>query len=205
MKNKLISLSIVLVLICGVIGIFSNNRTLIKEEEHEVKKETDKQINKVKSDEKDNTKDVNSLSNVSNDEETVKLSNDSSRKNQTNTSADDSNNDNEIKKSISSSNSNKDTSNTSNNSNINKKEAKPSNNLNSNKGIASSNSTNNKETYKSSSDSSNSNSSKNPDDAYTGGTDWDKVGEELENAEWNHVGSGEIDPGGNTYDQWEAK
>lgn len=44
MKNKLISLSIVLVLICGVIGIFSNNRTPIKEEEHEVKK---KQINKL--------------------------------------------------------------------------------------------------------------------------------------------------------------
>ncbi|MDO7205621.1 hypothetical protein Q5M85_17455 [Paraclostridium bifermentans] len=50
---------------------------------------------------------------------------------------------------------------------------------NSNRGITSSNSsssTNNKKTSKSSSDS---NSSKNPDDAYTGGTDWDKVGEEL--------------------------
>lgn len=53
---------------------------------------------------------------------------------------------------------------------------------NSNRGITlsnSSSSTNNKKTSKSSSDSSISNSSKNPDDAYTGGTDWDKVGEEL--------------------------
>ncbi|MGV2914010.1 hypothetical protein ACNPNT_19525 [Bacillus safensis] len=37
----------------------------------------------------------------------------------------------------------------------------------------------------------------------TSGTDWDKVGKDLENKKWNHKDSGEIDSGGNTWDSWE--
>lgn len=202
MKNKVIAGSIVLLVICGVIGIVYNNHTQIQEE----KQETNKQINKVKSDEKANAKDGQSLSDVSNDEETVKLSNDSGRKNQTTTSADDSNNDNEIKKSTGSSDSNKETAKTPNNSISNKKEGKSLKNSNNNKETTSiSNSSSSTDNNETSNELNELNGSKDPDDAYTGGVDWDKVGEEFEHAEWNHVGSGEIDPGGNTYDQWESK
>ncbi|MED1738183.1 toxin Cry1Ac domain D-VI-related protein [Bacillus swezeyi] len=34
------------------------------------------------------------------------------------------------------------------------------------------------------------------------GTDWDKVGKDLENKDWSKTGSGEIDKGGNTWDSW---
>ncbi|MEK4704762.1 hypothetical protein [Bacillus sp. FSL H8-0512] len=37
----------------------------------------------------------------------------------------------------------------------------------------------------------------------TSGTDWDKVGKDLENKKWDHKDSGEIDSGGNTWDSWE--
>lgn len=37
----------------------------------------------------------------------------------------------------------------------------------------------------------------------SGGNDWDKIGEQLENHDWNNTGSGEIDKGGNTWDSWE--
>ncbi|MGG3663007.1 hypothetical protein [Bacillus gobiensis] len=37
----------------------------------------------------------------------------------------------------------------------------------------------------------------------SGGTDWDKVGDQLENHDWSNTGSGEIDEGGNTWDSWE--
>lgn len=37
----------------------------------------------------------------------------------------------------------------------------------------------------------------------SGGKDWDNIGEQLENHDWNNTGSGEIDKGGNTWDSWE--
>lgn len=37
----------------------------------------------------------------------------------------------------------------------------------------------------------------------SGGNDWDNIGEQLENHDWNNTGSGEIDKGGNTWDSWE--
>lgn len=52
------------------------------------------------------------------------------------------------------------------------------------------------------------NNSKNTSNGgFTGGTDWDSIGKELENKDWNHTGSGEIgEPGegeGNTWDSWD--
>lgn len=35
-----------------------------------------------------------------------------------------------------------------------------------------------------------------------GGTNWDEVGDQLENHDWSNTGSGEIDDGGNTWDSW---
>jgi peptidoglycan DL-endopeptidase CwlO len=34
------------------------------------------------------------------------------------------------------------------------------------------------------------------------GTNWDKVGEKLENHDWSNTGTGEIDEGGNTWESW---
>ncbi|MBW7636383.1 hypothetical protein K1I48_23465 [Bacillus licheniformis] len=50
-----------------------------------------------------------------------------------------------------------------------------------------------------SSSGSNSSSKSSPGSS---GTDWDKVGKDLENKDWNKTGSGEIDKGGNTWDSW---
>ncbi|PTY92330.1 hypothetical protein [Heyndrickxia sporothermodurans] len=37
----------------------------------------------------------------------------------------------------------------------------------------------------------------------SGGNDWDKIGEQLENHDWSKTGSGEIDKDGNTWETWE--
>ncbi|MGP9043226.1 hypothetical protein [Cytobacillus kochii] len=71
----------------------------------------------------------------------------------------------------------------SNNSNPSNNNSNPSNN-------------NSKPATSSGSSSSSSGSSSNE-------TNWDQIGENLENHDWSNTGSGEIDEGGNTWESWE--
>lgn len=48
-----------------------------------------------------------------------------------------------------------------------------------------------------------SNSSGSTGNSSSNNNDWDKIGEQLENHDWNKTGSGEIDEGGNTWESWE--
>lgn len=58
-------------------------------------------------------------------------------------------------------------------------------------------------TKKQGSSSASSKSNTQSKDPYAGGTDWDAVGEYLENKDWTKTGEGEISKDGNTWESWE--
>ena len=181
MKRKFILGSIALVAIFGIVGISYNNYA---------KGNNVKQVTTLEVDEKAIEEDIKSLSNENDNIETEEIStNSNSEKEEDTNVVNNSNGSVENTKVSSTSTSNSSTSDNKQNDTTSSS--------------SSSTNTSNKNTTTSSSNSSTSTSSK--DNAYTGGTDWDKVGEMFENSNWTQIGSGYIDgPNGNTWEKYEG-
>ena len=180
MKIKFILGSIALVAIFGIVGISYNNYA---------KGNNVKQVTTLEVDEKAIEEDIKSLSNENDNIETEEIStNSNSEKEEDTNVVNNSNGSVENTKVSSTSTSNSSTS--DNKQNDTKSSSSSSTN------------TSNKNTTTSSSNSSTSTSSK--DNAYTGGTDWDKVGEMFENSNWTQTGSGDIKGDAGTYEKFEG-
>ena len=180
MKRKFILGSIALVAIFGIVGISYNNYA---------KGNNVKQVTTLEVDEKAIEEDIKSLSNENDNIETEEIStNSNSEKEEDTNVANNSNGSVENTKVSSTSTSNSSTSDNKQNDTTSSS--------------SSSTNTSNKNTTTSSSNSSTSTSSK--DNAYTGGTDWDKVGEMFENSNWTQTGSGDIKGDAGTYEKFEG-
>lgn len=196
MKRKFILGSIALVAIFGIVGISYNNYA---------KGNNVKQVTTLEVDEKAIEEDIKSLSNENDNIETEEIStNSNSEKEEDTNVVNNSNGSVENTKVSSTSTSNSSTSDNKQNDTTSSSSSS-TNTSNKNTTTSSSNSstsTNNKNTTTSSSNSSTSTSSK--DNAYTGGTDWDKVGEMFENSNWTQTGSGDIKGDAGTYEKFEG-
>ena len=180
MKRKFILGSIALVAIFGIVGISYNNYA---------KGNNVKQVTTLEVDEKAIEEDIKSLSNENDNIETEEIStNSNSEKEEDTNVVNNSNGSVENTKVSSTSTSNSSTSDNKQNDTTSSS--------------SSSTNTSNKNTTTSSSNSSTSTSSK--DNAYTGGTDWDKVGEMFENSNWTQTGSGDIKGDAGTYEKFEG-
>ena len=180
MKRKFILGSIALVAIFGIVGISYNNYA---------KGNNVKQVTTLEVDEKAIEEDIKSLSNENDNIETEEIStNSNSEKEEDTNVVNNSNGSVENTKVSSTSTSNSSTSDNKQNDTTSSS--------------SSSTNTSNKNTTTSSSNSSTSTSSK--DNAYTGGTDWDKVGEMFENSNWPQTGSGDIKGDAGTYEKFEG-
>ena len=177
MKRKFILGSIALV---AIFGISYNNYA---------KGNNVKQVTTLEVDEKAIEEDIKSLSNENDNIETEEIStNSNSEKEEDTNVVNNSNGSVENTKVSSTSTSNSSTSDNKQNDTTSSS--------------SSSTNTSNKNTTTSSSNSSTSTSSK--DNAYTGGTDWDKVGEMFENSNWTQTGSGNIQGSSHTYEKYEG-
>lgn len=177
MKRKFILGSIALV---AIFGISYNNYA---------KGNNVKQVTTLEVDEKAIEEDIKSLSNENDNIETEEIStNSNSEKEEDTNVVNNSNGSVENTKVSSTSTSNSSTSDNKQNDTTSSS--------------SSSTNTSNKNTTTSSSNSSTSTSSK--DNAYTGGTDWDKVGEMFENSNWTQTGSGDIKGDAGTYEKFEG-
>ena len=189
MKRKFILGSIALVAIFGIVGISYNNYA---------KGNNVKQVTTLEVDEKAIEEDIKSLSNENDNIETEEIStNSNSEKEEDTNVVNNSNGSVENTKVSSTSTSNSSTSDNKQNDTTSSS--------------SSSTNTSNKNTTTSSSNSSVSTSNKNSststsskDNAYTGGTDWDKVGEVFENSNWTQTGSGNIQGSSHTYEKYEG-
>ena len=180
MKRKFILGSIALVAIFGIVGISYNNYA---------KGNNVKQVTTLEVDETAIEEDINSLSTENDNIETEEIStNSNSEKEEDTNVVNNSNGSVENTKVSSTSTSNSSTSDNKQNDTTSSS--------------SSSTNTSNKNTTTSSSNSSTSTSSK--DNAYTGGTDWDKVGEMFENSNWTQTGSGDIKGDAGTYEKFEG-
>ena len=180
MKRKFILGSIALVAIFGIVGISYNNYA---------KGNNVKQVTTLEVDEKAIEEDIKSLSNENDNIETEEIStNSNSEKEEDTNVVNNSNGSVENTKVSSTSTSNSSTSDNKQNDTTSSS--------------SSSTNTSNKNTTTSSSNSSTSTSSK--DNAYTGGTDWDKVGEMFEKSNWTQTGSGDIKGDAGTYEKFEG-
>lgn len=180
MKRKFILGSIALVAIFGIVGISYNNYA---------KGNNVKQVTTLEVDEKAIEEDIKSLSNENDNIETEEIStNSNSEKEEDTNVVNNSNGSVENTKVSSTSTSNSSTSDNKQNDTTSSS--------------SSSTNTSNKNTTTSSSNSSTSTSSK--DNVYTGGTDWDKVGEMFENSNWTQTGSGDIKGDAGTYEKFEG-
>ena len=180
MKRIFILGSIALVAIFGIVGISYNNYA---------KGNNVKQVTTLEVDEKAIEEDIKSLSNENDNIETEEIStNSNSEKEEDTNVVNNSNGSVENTKVSSTSTSNSSTSDNKQNDTTSSS--------------SSSTNTSNKNTTTSSSNSSTSTSSK--DNAYTGGTDWDKVGEMFENSNWTQTGSGDIKGDAGTYEKFEG-
>lgn len=180
MKRKFILGSIALVAIFGIVGISYNNYA---------KGNNVKQVTTLEVDEKAIEEDIKSLSNENDNIETEEIStNSNSEKEEDTNVVNNSNGSVENTKVSSTSTSNSSTSDNKQNDTTSSS--------------SSSTNTSNKNTTTSSSNSSTSTSSK--DNAYTGGTDLDKVGEMFENSNWTQTGSGDIKGDAGTYEKFEG-
>ena len=180
MKRKFILGSIALVAIFGIVGISYNNYA---------KGNNVKQVTTLEVDEKAIEEDIKSLSNENDNIETEEIStNSNSEKEEDTNVVYNSNGSVENTKVSSTSTSNSSTSDNKQNDTTSSS--------------SSSTNTSNKNTTTSSSNSSTSTSSK--DNAYTGGTDWYKVGEMFENSNRTQTGSGDIKGDAGTYEKFEG-
>lgn len=73
----------------------------------------------------------------------------------------------------------------------------------SNTGSKSSRSNNSNPSNNNSKPATSSGSSSSSSGSSSNETNWDQIGENLENHDWSNTGSGEIDEGGNTWESWE--
>lgn len=177
MKRKFILGSIALV---AIFGISYNNYA---------KGNNVKQVTTLEVDEKAIEEDIKSLSNENDNIETEEISTNSNSEKEEDTNVVNNSNGSVENTKVSSTS-------TSNSSTSDNKQNDTTSSSNS------SVSTSNKNTTTSSSNSSTSTSSK--DNAYTGGTDWDKVGEVFENSNWTQTGSGDIKGDAGTYEKFEG-